>query len=83
VQIVPLDVTDTASVAELAGEIGGKTDILVNNARFVRPGGIMDRGDTVFARDEMEVNYLGLMRLAQSFGPAMRGRGADGDNSAA
>ncbi|WPZ15661.1 SDR family NAD(P)-dependent oxidoreductase [Nitratireductor rhodophyticola] len=83
VQIVPLDVTDTASVAELAGEIGGKTDILVNNARFVRPGGIMDRGDTVFARDEMEVNYLGLMRLAQSFGPAMRGRGADGNNSAA
>ena len=30
----------------------------------------------------MEVNYLGLMRLAQTFGPAMRGRGADGVNSA-
>ncbi|WP_136659251.1 SDR family NAD(P)-dependent oxidoreductase [Nitratireductor sp. XY-223] len=83
VKIVPLDVTDTASVAELAGEIGGKTDILVNNARFVRPGGIMDRGDVVFARDEMEVNFFGMMRLAQAFGPAMRGRGADGDNSAA
>lgn len=83
VEILPLDVTDTQSVTELAGEIGGKTDILVNNARFVRPGGIMDRGDTVFARDEMEVNYLGLMRLAQAFGPAMRGRGADGQNSAA
>lgn len=83
VEIVPLDVTDTRSVAELAGEIGGKTDILVNNARFVRPGGIMDRGDTVFARDEFETNVLGLMRLAQAFGPAMRGRGADGVNSAA
>ena len=83
VEIVPLDVTDTRSVSELAGELGGKTDILVNNARFVRPGGIMGRGDTVFARDEFETNVLGLMRLAQAFGPAMRGRGADGNNSAA
>ncbi len=82
VEILPLDVTDTASVHELVGEIGGKTDILVNNAAFVRPGGILARGDVVFARDEMEVNYFGLMRLAQAFGPAMRARGADGDNSA-
>ncbi|WP_428929266.1 SDR family oxidoreductase [Marinibacterium sp. SX1] len=82
VQIVPLDVTDTSSVAELAGEIGGKVDILVNNARFIRPGGILARGDTAFARDEMEVNCLGLMRLAQAFGPGMRARGADGTNNA-
>ena len=83
VEIVPLDVTDTRSVQALAGTIGGKTDILVNNARFIRPGGIFDRADTAFARDEMEVNYLGLMRLAQAFGPVMRGRGADGVDSAA
>lgn len=82
VEIVPLDVTDTKSVAELGGAIGGKVDILVNNARFVRPGGAIGRGDTAFARDEMEVNYFGLMRLAQAFGPAMRARGADGVNSA-
>lgn len=83
VEILPLDVTDTASVTELAGEIGGKTDILVNNARFVRPGGILERTGVSFAQDEMNVNFFGLMRLAQAFGPAMRGRGADGDNSAA
>lgn len=82
VEILPLDVTDTGSVLELCGEIGGKTDILVNNARYVRPGGIMNRGDVIFAKDEMEVNFFGLMRLAQIFGPAMRGRGADGQNSA-
>ncbi|WP_406648683.1 SDR family NAD(P)-dependent oxidoreductase [Aliisedimentitalea scapharcae] len=82
VEILPLDVTDTASVVELAGEIGGKTDILINNARFIRPGGVMGRGDTAFARDEMEVNYLGLMRLAQAFGPGMCDRTADGVNSA-
>lgn len=80
--ILPLDVTDTASVRELAGEIGGKTDILINNARFVRPGGVLARGDTGFAHDEMEVNYLGLMRLAQAFGPGMCGRTSDGVNSA-
>ncbi|MDA9975226.1 SDR family NAD(P)-dependent oxidoreductase [Alphaproteobacteria bacterium] len=82
VDLLPMDVTDTASVHELCGEIGGKTDILINNARFVRPGGILDRSDVGFAREEMEVNYFGLLRLAQAFGPAMQGRGADGDNSA-
>lgn len=82
VEIVPLDVTDTTSVRELAGEIGGKVDILVNNARFIRPGGVLERGDTAFARDEMEVYYLGLMRLAQAFGPAMCARTADGVDSA-
>ena len=36
--LVPLDVTDTTSLARLAGEIGGKTDILINsiNANFLR-----------------------------------------------
>ena len=82
VEVLPMDVTDTDSLQHLSGEIGGKVDILINNARFVRPGGLMDRSDVIFARDEMEVNYLGLMRLAQTFGPAMRARGADGINSA-
>ena len=40
VDVQPLDVTDTASVKKLAGEFGGKTDILINNARFMRPGGV-------------------------------------------
>ena len=82
VEIMQMDVTDAASVAKMAGEIGGKTDILINTARFIRPGGILGN-DTVFARDEYEVNVLGLMRLAQSFGPAMAGRTADGTNNAA
>lgn len=82
VEILPLDVTDATSVRELAGEIGGKTDILINNAQFVRPGGVLARGDTNFALNEIEVNYLGLMRLAQAFGPGMCARNADGVNSA-
>ncbi|QUS57617.1 SDR family NAD(P)-dependent oxidoreductase [Pseudovibrio brasiliensis] len=82
VELVSLDVTDTTSVQELAGEFGGKVDILINNARFVRPGGIQGRGDVGFAMDEMQVNYFGMMRLAQAFAPAMAGRSADGVNSA-
>ena len=82
VEIMPLDITDTISVEELAGEIGGKTDILVNTAEYVRPGSAMERDGVVTARDEMEINYFGLMRLIQAFGPGMRFRGADGDNSA-
>lgn len=80
--IVPLDVTDADSVADLAAEIGGKVDILINNARFVRPGGVMSGADTVFSRNALESGTLGLMRLAQGFGPAMRARGEDGVNSA-
>ena len=82
VEIMPLDITDTISVRELAGEIGGKTDILVNTAEYIRPGSTMERDGIVTARDEMEINYFGLMRLIQAFGPGMKFRGADGDNSA-
>lgn len=82
VEIMPLDLSDTISVNKLAGEIGGKVDVLINNAEHVRPGGALDRDDIVTAREEMETNYFGPLRLMQAFGPAMRSRGADGVNSA-
>lgn len=75
---VPLDVTNERSVNELAGEIGGKVDIVVNNAEVHRAFGVAARRGTDVARAEMEVNYLGLLRLAQAFGPALKGRSADG-----
>jgi NAD(P)-dependent dehydrogenase (short-subunit alcohol dehydrogenase family)/uncharacterized OB-fold protein len=81
VSILPLDVTDVSSIAKLAAEIGGKVDILINTASYVRPGGIMDN-DTTFASHSFDVNALGLMRLAQGFGPAMTGRTQDGTNAA-
>ena len=75
VSLFPLDVTDTDSVQELASLIGGKVEILVNNSYYLRPGGAVDRFDLNTSRDEMDVHYHGLLRLAGSFGPAMRGRG--------
>jgi NAD(P)-dependent dehydrogenase (short-subunit alcohol dehydrogenase family)/uncharacterized OB-fold protein len=80
--LVPLDVTDSQSVKELAGEIGGKVDIVVNTAEHHRNFGIEARSGLDVARVEMDVNYFGLLRLAQAFGPALRARGADGQANA-
>jgi NAD(P)-dependent dehydrogenase (short-subunit alcohol dehydrogenase family)/uncharacterized OB-fold protein len=83
VEIVPLDVTDSESVTELAEQNGARIDIVVNTAEHIRAGGIVDRHGLTIAREEIDVRYLGLLRLAQAFGPILRSRGADGVNSAA
>ncbi len=83
-QVTPiaLDLTNERSVITAAGEIGGKVDIVINTAEVHRTFGISGRRGTEMARAEMEVNYFGLLRLAQAFGPALRARAADGAASA-
>src|SRR5205814_1054035 len=70
-------------VTELAEQNGARTDIVVNTAEHIRAGGVVDRHGLTVAREEIDVRYLGLLRLAQAFGPILRVRGADGVNSAA
>ena len=82
VTVIPLDLTDERGVSRIGAEIGGRVDILINNAEVHRTEGIATRPGAELARREMEVNYLGLLRLAHAFGPAMRGRGADGGAAA-
>ena len=82
VTLLPLDVTDSRSVKEIGGEIAGRVDIVINNAEVHRTYGIGSRYGLDAARAEMDVNYFGLLRLAQEFVPAMKARGADGANSA-
>ncbi len=82
VTLLPLDVTDHRSIKEVASQVGPKVDILINTAEYHRAFGIASRQGTDIARMEMDVNYLGLLRLAQEFGPIMRARGADGQSSA-
>lgn len=77
----PANVTDMRSLAELAGLIGGKVDILVNNARHTRPGGVIGASLTD-AQVALDTGALGLMRLAQTFGSVLAARGADGIASA-
>ncbi len=81
-ELAPLNVADSASVAELAASIGGKTDILINTAQHVRPGSVFERRNVSIAKDEMEINFFGALRLLQAFGPTMRARAADGENCA-
>jgi NAD(P)-dependent dehydrogenase (short-subunit alcohol dehydrogenase family)/uncharacterized OB-fold protein len=83
IEIVTLDAGDEKSASDLAADIGGKVDILVNTTEYVRSGGLLDRKGTSIARDEIDHAYLGFINLAQAFGPAMRMRGADGVNSSA
>ncbi len=78
VTLVPLDLTNGRSVTELAGSIGGKVDIVINNAEVHRTFGIANRRGTDVAKAEMDINYFGALRLAQEFGPALKGRSADG-----
>jgi NAD(P)-dependent dehydrogenase (short-subunit alcohol dehydrogenase family)/uncharacterized OB-fold protein len=83
VEVVSFDITDSRSVADAAGEIAHRVDILVNTTEHPRIGGIMGRHGLTVAREEMDIRYFGLLRLAQHFGPTMRARGADGVNAAA
>jgi hypothetical protein len=46
-------------------------------------GGTMLRHGATVAREEMDIRYFGMLRLAQHFGATVRARGADGVNAAA
>ncbi|WP_108659101.1 SDR family NAD(P)-dependent oxidoreductase [Acuticoccus kandeliae] len=82
VTVVPLDVTDSDSVIDLAGRIGGRTDIVINTADYHRPDRAVGGLGVETARAEMETTYLGLLRLARAFGPALAARAAEGPNHA-
>lgn len=82
VTLLPLDVISDRSVEDLARDIGGKVEILINTADLPRPGGLAAPSAAAEARQAMEVVAFGLMRLARVFGPAMARRGGDGANGA-
>ncbi len=73
---VALDLSSGPSVRELADKIAPALDILINTATFFRPGAAMEQRATETARHDMEINYFGLLRLIQAFGPVMRLRAA-------
>jgi NAD(P)-dependent dehydrogenase (short-subunit alcohol dehydrogenase family)/uncharacterized OB-fold protein len=81
VTFIALDVTRSESVGQAAEQIGANLDILINNAELHRAHGISGQSGIESARAEMEVNYFGLLRLAQEFGPTLRSRGAAGPAS--
>ncbi len=73
-RILPLDVTDPASIAELI-KAAGPVDALVNNAGIGLLGAV-EGTSIVAARALFETNTLGSIAMAQAVLPQMRERGA-------
>jgi NAD(P)-dependent dehydrogenase (short-subunit alcohol dehydrogenase family) len=80
--VVPLDVTDSPRCASSPARSAAKVDILVNTADCHRTSAIGARGGVDAAQLEMDVNYFGLLRLAQEFAPLLKARAADGPANA-
>ncbi|MEU3186021.1 SDR family oxidoreductase [Streptomyces sp. NPDC006923] len=70
---VELDTTSDASVTAAAKNCPEVT-ILINNAGIARPQDVL-RASIDDARQEIEVNYLGSLRVAQAFAPVLRRNG--------
>jgi short-subunit dehydrogenase len=66
VRTLRLDVTSGEQVAEVA-RIASDVDLLVNNAGVAEASELLGDGVVEQARREIEVNYLGPMRLLQAF----------------
>jgi NAD(P)-dependent dehydrogenase (short-subunit alcohol dehydrogenase family) len=76
VQLLPLDVTDDASVRATVAATGAETlDAVVNNAALTGRGPLESFPVESFAR-VLEVNTLGPIRMVQAVIPAWRERGS-------
>ncbi|WP_433299127.1 SDR family oxidoreductase [Actinoplanes sp. CA-030573] len=71
VEVLPLDVTDPASVAA-AAEAATDVTLLVNNAG-VSTGADLVGGDLELLRREMDTHYWGTLRMIRAFAPRLGG----------
>src|SRR5205814_2625555 len=72
--LIPLDVRSDASAAAAVDAVirqAGRIDLLVNNAGYSQAGAIEENSITD-ARDQLETNVLGAMRMVQAALPHMR-----------
>ncbi len=80
---MPLDVTDsTLGARDRRARSAARSTSWSTTPSTIAPSASPRAAGVETARAEMDVNYFGLLRLAQEFGPAMRARGADGQSSA-
>ena len=71
---VALDVTDAAQVARAARDCGD-VQILINNAGVAETGGFLQDPTLESIRRQLEVNFFGMMRMAQAFAPVLAAQG--------
>jgi NADP-dependent 3-hydroxy acid dehydrogenase YdfG len=72
--VVALDITDDASVRAAAQQLAD-VKILVNNAGVALGARLIAAADLSAARQEMEVNYFGLLRMCRVFAPVLAANG--------
>jgi NAD(P)-dependent dehydrogenase (short-subunit alcohol dehydrogenase family) len=71
---VRLDITsddDAAAAAERCADV----DIVINNAGIMRFAPVLAAPDTRGAREEMETNYFGTLRMCRAFAPVLARNG--------
>jgi NAD(P)-dependent dehydrogenase (short-subunit alcohol dehydrogenase family) len=77
-RMIPLDVTSDESVAAAVGIVlasEGRIDVLVNNAGFGVAGAV--ESTTIDeAREQLETNFFGTVRVCQAVLPVMRRQGS-------
>ncbi len=76
-EVVPLEVTDRTSVAAAAEQCADLT-LLVNNAGYHARDRLVLAADPDAARQEMEVNYFGVLNTTRAFAPILGANGGGG-----
>ncbi len=75
VTVLPLDVDDDASVAEVFAKVGKSVDVLINNAGIYSINAVEDESLEQYQR-VMDTNYFGAVRCIKQVLPSMRKRGS-------
>lgn len=75
-RVVPLtlDITDAAQVQDAVARCPD-VDLLVNNAGILRLDPLVGAADDSAARQAMEVNYFGTLRMCRAFAPVLAANG--------
>jgi len=71
---IQLDVTDPEQVARAARECRDVT-LLINNAGVAETGGFLLDAAEEAARRQLDVNFFGMLRMAQAFAPVLAAHG--------
>lgn len=74
IEVLPLDLANVESINAAAAN-AGDVDIIVNNGGILLGGDPMSPDVIMTLNNEMTVNVLGLMRMAQAFIPVLKKNG--------
>lgn len=74
VEPVEIDVTNEDQVNSAVAR-AGDVNLLINNAGIARFSGLIAAENLAAAREEMEVNYFGTLRVSRAFAPVLKKNG--------